>query len=158
MSNQITISGITGNPPYDVYVCDVTNTYCYLITGSTLIPPTLVFDVPTPLDDVNNVLVKITDISGCTTFISYSCPPTPTPSVTPTPTPTPTPTNTCLCFEITTTGMTDGYFDYTDCFGVFHTNVFVNNSLIVYFCGQNISNLIDVTYTQTNYCVANTCP
>ena len=158
MTNQITISGITGNPPYDVYVCDITNTYCYLITGSTLIPPTLIFDVPPPLEDVNSVLVKITDISGCTTFINYSCPPTPTPSLTPTPTPTPTPTNTCLCFEIATTGMTDGYFDYTDCFGVLHKNVFVNNSLVVYFCGQNISNLIEVTYTQTNYCVSNTCP
>jgi len=144
MTNQITISGITGNPPYDVYVCDITNTYCYLITGSTLIPPTLIFNVPPPLEDVNSVLVKITDISGCTTFINYSCPPTPT--------------NTCLCFEITTTGMTDGYFDYTDCFGVLHKNVFVNNSLIVYFCCQNISNLIEVTYTQTNYCASNTCP
>ena len=80
MTNQITISGVTGNPPYDVYVCDITNTYCYLITGSTLIPPTLIFNVPPPLEDVDSLLVKITDISGCTRFINYSCPPTPTPS------------------------------------------------------------------------------
>ena len=81
MTNQITISGVTGNPPYDVYVCDITNTYCYLITGSTLIPPTLIFNVPPPLEDVDSLLVKITDISGCTRFINYSCPPTPTPGL-----------------------------------------------------------------------------
>lgn len=158
MPQQITITGVTGTGPYQVQVCDITNTTCVIVTGSTSIPPTYTFDVPSPFEDVTSLLVKIIDTSGCTTFTNYSCPPTPTPSITPTPTPTPTPTNTCLCFEITTTGMTDGYFDYTDCFGVFHTNVFVNQSLVVYFCGQNISNLINVTYTQTNYCESNTCP
>jgi len=74
MSNQITISGINGNPPYDVYVCDITNTYCYLITGSTTIPPTLIFTVPPPLDVVDSFLLKLIDSKGCEKFILLTCP------------------------------------------------------------------------------------
>jgi hypothetical protein len=155
---QIEITGVTGTGPYQVEVCDITNTTCIVVTGSTNIPPTYTFDVPPPFGGTNSLLIKIIDSLGCEIFQYYTCPPTPTPSLTPTPTPTPTPTNTCHCYEITNTGMTDGYFDYTDCFGVSHINVLVNNGVTVYFCGQNISNLINTVYTSTQYCESNTCP
>ena len=94
--NTIEITGATGTPPYSVYVCDSTLTYCYVVTESTMIPPTFIFDVPPPLDVVSPLIVKIIDANGCETFESYSCPPTPTPTptVTPTQTVTPTPTIT----------------------------------------------------------------
>lgn len=73
MSHQITLSGITGTPPYDVYVCDVTNTYCYLVSGGTYIPVSYTFDVPYPLDNVNSLLVKLKDSNNCEIFNFYEC-------------------------------------------------------------------------------------
>ena len=92
--NTIEITGATGTPPYSVYVCDTTLTYCYVVTGSTTIPPTFIFDVPPPLDVVSSLIVKVIDANGCETFELYSCPPTPTPTPTNTPTPTITPSQT----------------------------------------------------------------
>lgn len=94
MANQITITGITGNPPFDIYACDITITYCYLVASSVVSPPTLVLDVPPPLDNADDVVVKVVDSSGCTMFLNFLCPPSPTPTVTPGLTPTATPTNT----------------------------------------------------------------
>ncbi len=71
MSHQITISGTTGTPPYDVYVCDTTFTYCYFVTGGTI--TTLTFDVPPPLENVNSLLVKLVDSNGCELFNYYEC-------------------------------------------------------------------------------------
>ena len=59
MIHQISITGVTGTPPYSISVCDSTYTYCYLVTGSTTIPPTFTFDVPPPLEGVNTLIVKI---------------------------------------------------------------------------------------------------
>lgn len=73
MPHQIAISGITGTSPYDVYVCDITNTFCYLISGATSMPPAINFIVPPPLNNVNSLLVKIIDYGGCELFHYYEC-------------------------------------------------------------------------------------
>jgi hypothetical protein len=62
MSQQITVSVATGQPPYNVYLCDTTLSYCVLISGSTLIPPDVVFTLPTIFQNTNSVVVKIIDI------------------------------------------------------------------------------------------------
>jgi hypothetical protein len=72
MPNQITISGTTGTPPYDVYVCDVTNTYCELVSGGTYIT-TYTFEVPYPLNNVNSLLLKLIDSNNCELFNYYEC-------------------------------------------------------------------------------------
>lgn len=83
MPNQVQITSITGTSPYDVYVCDYTNTFCFLVTGATVMPPYITFDVPPPLDDANPILVKLIDANGCEFFEPFQCPtPTPTPSPT----------------------------------------------------------------------------
>ena len=69
---QIIISGVTGNPPYDVFVCDTTNTYCYLVSGGTYIT-TYTFQVPPPLNNVGSLLVKLIDSTGCELFNFYEC-------------------------------------------------------------------------------------
>jgi hypothetical protein len=74
MPHQISISAVTGTPPYSITICDTTLVYCYLITGSTTIPPTFTFDVPPPLDVADSVIVKIMDSNGCQLFYPYSCP------------------------------------------------------------------------------------
>jgi hypothetical protein len=72
MSNQITVLSTLGTSPYDVYVCDITNTYCYLaISGTNL--TTYVFDVPYPLNNVEQLLLKIIDSNGCEKFIFMDC-------------------------------------------------------------------------------------
>lgn len=83
MPNQVQITSITGTSPYDVYVCDYTNTFCFLVTGATVMPPYIIFDVPPPLDDASPILVKLIDANGCEFFEPFQCPtPTPTPSPT----------------------------------------------------------------------------
>ena len=73
MSHQIEISGTTGTSPYDIYLCDITNSYCYLMSGSTSIPPSVTFIVHPPLDDVNSLLIKLVDFNGCEIFHYYEC-------------------------------------------------------------------------------------
>lgn len=72
MLHEITISGTTGTPPYDVFVCDTTNTYCYLVSGGTYIT-TYTFQVPPPLNNVNSLLIKLIDSTGCELFNFYEC-------------------------------------------------------------------------------------
>ena len=72
MLHEVTISGTTGTPPYDVYVCDVTNTYCYLVSGGTYIS-TYTFEVPAPLMIVNSLLEKLIDSNNCELFNFYQC-------------------------------------------------------------------------------------
>ena len=123
MPQQIEITGVTGTGPYQVQVCDITNTTCVIVTGSTSIPPTYTFDVPSPFVGTPNLLIKIVDSTGCNTFQYYSCPPTPTPTPTPTLTPTPTPTYLCYCITAQNTTNQNGYFDYTDCNGNYVSSV-----------------------------------
>jgi hypothetical protein len=156
--NEIQITGVTGTPPYSIYVCDPTLTYCYLVTGSTTIPPTFTFNVPPPLDGMNSIIVKIVDSIGCEVFEPYSCPPTPTPTPTITPTPTPTPTNLCYCITIVNSGVTDGFFNYINCSGELQVAVLVSPGITYYCCGSNPSSLVNVTSSVGSLCVANSCP
>jgi hypothetical protein len=73
MSNSIQINSISGNPPYDIYVCDQTISYCYLVTGSTLIPTPYLFDVPSPLDSTTPIILKLVDSLGCEKIFLLSC-------------------------------------------------------------------------------------
>jgi len=96
-AGTITISYLTGNPTFDVYVCDLNGNNCIFenTIDYTDIPYT--FDVPNIFRGLTRLMVKIIDISGCTDFQIYNCiPPTPsvTPSITPSPSVTPTITPT----------------------------------------------------------------
>lgn len=151
----IEITGSTGVSPYSIYVCDITNTYCYLVTGSTSIPPSYIFDVPPPLDEVSSLLVKIVDSNGCEDFVSYVCP-TITPSP-PVPTPTPSPIITCSCIEIVNSGSTSGSFDYIDCDGNPQIGIVVSGGIIYYVCGSSPTNLVNVTSTIGSICIEGSC-
>ena len=99
MGVQVTISSLTGNSPYDLYVCDTSLTACtYVVTFSS---PPYVFDLPAPYDTASDFCIKIVDAEGCW-IVSCKTPsgtpivitPTPTKTITPTPTITSTPTLT----------------------------------------------------------------
>jgi surface protein len=159
MSLQIEITGVTGTGPYEIQVCDITNTTCVVVTSATNIPPTFTFDVPPPFDGVSSIIVKIIDSIGCETFHPYYCPPTPTPTPTPTLTPTPTPTFLCYCITVNNPTTNDGYFDYIDCDGNLQTSVFVSSGLTYYTCGINPTNQINVTTITGGFCDSNySCP
>lgn len=157
MPHTIEITGATGTPPYSVYVCDSTFTYCYLVTGSTIIPPTFIFDVPSPLDVASSVIVKIVDANGCETFEPYSCPPTPTPTQTVTPTPSSTPTDLCYCLMAVNSSMVAGSFDYIDCDGALQTNIPVPIGVTYYACGWAPTNLVNVNVGIGNLCSLSSC-
>jgi len=81
MSQSIDILTSTGVPPYDVYVCDITYTFCYVVATGVTLP--YQFFAPPPLDNVSQLIVKLIDSTGCVFFEPFQCPtPTPTPSPT----------------------------------------------------------------------------
>lgn len=87
----IEITGVTsGLTPFDVYLCDTGYTSCFLISGSCLIPPTIVINTNNYFPNSNEVGIKLIDSNGCITTENKICIPTPTPTPTPSPTPTPT--------------------------------------------------------------------
>jgi len=130
----IEITGATGTGPYDVYVCDITLTYCYLVSSATTIPPTYTVTIPIPLDGVSQVIVKLIDSLGCEIIQLYTCL-TPTPTPTLTPTPTPTPIINCNCILFNNTSDTEQEFTYTQCNGTIFYGV-INPFTILYVCGK----------------------
>jgi hypothetical protein len=65
MPNQVTVSTITGTPPYSIYVCNQLFTACFYVTtiGSGSIPYT--FNVPFIYSNFSTVGIKIVDTDGC---------------------------------------------------------------------------------------------
>ena len=64
MAVQVTIDGITGQTPYDIYICQSDGTACFYITTTSTIP--YVFDIPAPNDTSLSYMLKIKDGQGCT--------------------------------------------------------------------------------------------
>ena len=91
MSQEVTISSVTGNTPVEIYYCDSTSGSCVYQATVSVFPYT--FDVPPPYDE-QNIVIKIVDTQNCEIGHTIPISPTPTTSVTPTPTLTPTQTST----------------------------------------------------------------
>lgn len=60
---QVTINNITGQTPYDVYVCDSGTTTCIYVDTINSTPYT--FDVPQAFSNLNSYAVKIVDNNNC---------------------------------------------------------------------------------------------
>jgi uncharacterized secreted protein with C-terminal beta-propeller domain len=65
MPTNITISGLGGASPFDVYVCDSTITTCVYV--STITPASLpyVFEMPSVYSSLTNFVVKVVDNNNC---------------------------------------------------------------------------------------------
>jgi hypothetical protein len=63
MSVQVTINSITGQSPYDVYICQTGGTGCFYMTTITNAP--YVFNIPTPYDTSSSYMLKLIDENGC---------------------------------------------------------------------------------------------
>jgi hypothetical protein len=151
----IEINSLTGHSPYNITICDITKTYCYVVlTGVTTVPLTV--DIPTELLGTDELLVVITDSAGCETFHPYYCiTPTPTPTLTPTPTITPT-SISCNCITFTNIGVTTQGFSYIDCNNL-NIDFKINSGTTLYVCGKSPMVSGDVIYSMGLPCVDNTC-
>jgi hypothetical protein len=153
----IEITSLTGQSPYDISICDISLTYCYVVaTGVVSVPPTLELPIPVQLEGANQVLVVVTDSIGCEEFLLQSCPgtPTPTPTLTPTPTETRIVFCNCISFENTTSGNLN--FSFTQCDGVVF-NGSVQSGTTLYYCGRLPSADVGVNIQINDVCIDNVC-
>ncbi len=63
MAVQVTINGITGQSPYDVYVCQPNGSGCFYINTITSTP--YVFDIPEPYNTGLAYMLKVVDAQNC---------------------------------------------------------------------------------------------
>lgn len=63
MAVQVTISGITGTSPFDVYVCQPNGSGCFYIETINTTPS--VFNIPEPYDTGLAYMLKIIDNDNC---------------------------------------------------------------------------------------------
>ena len=63
MGVNVNITGLTGDSPFDIYICQTDNTGCFYI--STINTTTYSFDIPAPYDNSLSYLLKVIDSKGC---------------------------------------------------------------------------------------------
>lgn len=63
MAVKVTINSITGQSPYDVYICQTSGAGCFYI--STIETTPYVFDIPEPYDSSISYMLKIIDSNKC---------------------------------------------------------------------------------------------
>tara|TARA_R110000868_G_scaffold407151_2_gene688306 strand:+ start:2044 stop:4548 length:2505 start_codon:yes stop_codon:yes gene_type:complete len=153
----IQITSLTGHSPYDITICDITNTYCYSgATGVTTVPLTI--DIPTELLGTTELLVVVTDSIGCEEIQYHNCSVL-LPSQTPTTTPTPTPTNlNCNCISIENPSGVTLNFGYIQCSGLpFYGPIYSSTTLFV--CGRlPYGDTGLIITTSSNICTNDECP
>jgi hypothetical protein len=71
MDIEVNINSITGQSPYDVYLCQTGGTDCFYMTRISNVPYS--FKIPTPYNNSYSYMLKIIDannsiISGITTI------------------------------------------------------------------------------------------
>jgi hypothetical protein len=64
MALLVTIDGITGTSPYDIYICTSGGTDCLYIDTTSTIP--YEFYIPTPFAGLESYMVKVIDDLDCT--------------------------------------------------------------------------------------------
>jgi hypothetical protein len=62
MSVEVNISSITGQSPYDIYICQTGATTCLYVGRITEVPYT--FIIPKPYDKSGGYLLKLIDANG----------------------------------------------------------------------------------------------
>jgi hypothetical protein len=63
MAVQVTINGITGQSPFDIYICQSDGTGCFYMTTISTMP--YVFDIPSPQDTSLSYMLKVIDNNNC---------------------------------------------------------------------------------------------
>ena len=73
-NNKITLTSITGTPPFGIYISDINGnyeTYVATITNTGILPVSI--DVPNRFSGSNQVIVTIKDVDSCSFFKIINC-------------------------------------------------------------------------------------
>jgi hypothetical protein len=65
MSTNITISGLTGQSPFDIYICDSGSVVCYFVNTITNGDIPYVFEVPFIFNSLTSFNVRAIDNNDC---------------------------------------------------------------------------------------------
>jgi hypothetical protein len=60
---EVTINNITGQTPFDIYICDSNGDGCFYISTISSVP--YIFNIPPPYDNLSSYMLKIVDNRGC---------------------------------------------------------------------------------------------
>jgi len=71
MPNIVQINNLSGASPFNIYVCDATITYCYMV--QTISGSSVSFTVPYPLESTTPIILKIIDANNCEKIYLLSC-------------------------------------------------------------------------------------
>jgi hypothetical protein len=70
----VQITGDTGGlEPYDIFLCDPTNTGCFYISGLTNIPATVEINTQNYFPNENFLYLRIVDTNGCVYSTVLDC-------------------------------------------------------------------------------------
>lgn len=70
----IQITGDTGGvEPYDIFLCDPSNTSCFYVSGLTNIPATVEFNTNNYFPNETILYVRIIDLNGCVYTKEINC-------------------------------------------------------------------------------------
>lgn len=70
MTIEVTINNITGQTPYDIYICNSGVTTCIYV--DTILSTPYVFDIPQSFSNLNSYSVKIVDSNNCVIFKNFN--------------------------------------------------------------------------------------
>jgi hypothetical protein len=65
MAVQVTINDITGQTPYNVYICQNTGAGCFYISTITNSSLPYIFNIPQPYDTASSYMLKVVDANNC---------------------------------------------------------------------------------------------
>ena len=65
MPTNITISGLSGSSPFDVYVCDPTLMTCVYVSTITPLDLPYFFEIPGVFSTLSEFFVKVVDSNDC---------------------------------------------------------------------------------------------
>jgi hypothetical protein len=65
MAIQATINNITGQTPFDIYVCQPNGDFCFYINTITNSELPYVFDIPEPYNLGSSYMLKAIDFNNC---------------------------------------------------------------------------------------------
>jgi hypothetical protein len=63
MITEVTITNITGQSPFDIYICQPDGSGCFYI--DTINNTSYDFQIPSPFDTLNQYMLKVIDNKGC---------------------------------------------------------------------------------------------
>lgn len=70
----VQVTGSTNTlPPFDVFLCDASNTSCFYVSGLTSLNPVVIFNTTDYFPNENFLYLRIIDTNGCVFSSELDC-------------------------------------------------------------------------------------